>query len=305
MIKTLLSDYSQNNNSDKKPAIFSFKQKNDCDFAGVISVAFSAFDDFVPMDESSQREKGFKYSYVGLKRTTNSGGKERGSPMSSRMLTGSFIKSFKNCLAQKKDDKLLEVLDELYSDPMFSENLRKTLTANNIQKNNCITELKTIYNKMSSGHRIVLLTITKLVEKVEEKTLILIDEPESHLHPPLLSALVRAISNLLTSKNGVAIIATHSPVVLQEVPNECVWKISRSGNSAKAERPKNETFGESIGILTSEIFGLEVTESGFHKLLKEAIQPNIPYEEALGSFNNKLGAEARIILRSLIANNKR
>ncbi len=40
---------------------------------------------------------------------------------------------------------------------------------------------------MSSGHAIVLLTVTKLVARVEEKTLVLIDEPESHLHPPLLS----------------------------------------------------------------------------------------------------------------------
>lgn len=46
----------------------------------------------------------------------------------------------------------------------------------------------------------------------------LIDEPEGHLHPPLLSAFVRALSELLVNRNGVAIIATHSPVVLQEVP---------------------------------------------------------------------------------------
>ena len=32
---------------------------------------------------------------------------------------------------------------------------------------------------MSSGHKIVLLTITKLVETVDEKTLVLMDEPEA------------------------------------------------------------------------------------------------------------------------------
>jgi predicted ATP-dependent endonuclease of OLD family len=69
---------------------------------------------------------------------------------------------------------------------------------------------------MSSGHAIVLLTITRLVATVEEKTLVLLDEPESHLHPPLLSAFIRALSDLLYDRNGVAIIATHSPVVLQE-----------------------------------------------------------------------------------------
>ncbi len=44
-----------------------------------------------------------------------------------------------------------------------------------------------LIKRMSSGHAIVLLTVTKLVARVEEKTLVLIDEPESHLHPPLLS----------------------------------------------------------------------------------------------------------------------
>lgn len=59
------------------------------------------------------------------------------------------------------------------------------------------------------------------------KTLVLIDEPESHLHPPLLSAFIRALSDLLLDRNGLSIIATHSPVVLQEVPKRCVWKINR------------------------------------------------------------------------------
>ncbi|PJN92440.1 hypothetical protein CNY89_29680, partial [Amaricoccus sp. HAR-UPW-R2A-40] len=72
--------------------------------------------------------------------------------------------------------------------------------------------------KMSSGHAIIILTLTQLVAQVQEKSLVLMDEPESHLHPPLLSAFIRSLSRLLHRQNGVAIIATHSPVVLQEIP---------------------------------------------------------------------------------------
>src|SRR5581483_11473983 len=104
-------------------------------------------------------------------------------------------------------------------------------------------------------------------ESVEERTLVLLDEPEAHLHPPLLSAFVRALSALLTNRNGVAIIATHSPVVVQEVPKNCVWKMRRSGAWVSMERPEAETFGENVGVLTREIFGLEVTKSGFHRML--------------------------------------
>jgi hypothetical protein len=124
-----------------------------------------------------------------------------------------------------------------------------------------------------------LLTITRLVETVAERTLVLLDEPEAHLHPPLLSAFVRALSDLLTNRNGVAIIATHSPVVLQEVPKSCAWKIWRNGTTVSAERPEVETFGENVGILTREVFGLEVTHSGFHKMLQDSLEDAADFDD--------------------------
>lgn len=130
---------------------------------------------------------------------------------------------------------------------------------------------RNIFMSLSSGHAIVLLTLTRLVDLVAEQTLVLFDEPETHLHPPLLSAFVRALSDLLTERNGVAITATHSPVVLQEVPKSCVYKIGRSGSRAQGRRPRIETYGENVGVLTHEIFGLEVMRSGFYAEIKKAV----------------------------------
>lgn len=157
-----------------------------------------------------------------------------------------------------------------------------------------------VLKKMSSGHAIVLLTITKLVARLEEKTLVLFDEPESHLHPPLLSALVRSLSELLVDRNAVAIIATHSPVVLQEIPRSCVWKIGRIGLSSFWAQPEIETFGENVGVLTREVFGLEVSKSGFNALLAEEAASANGYEDALGRFGGQLGFEGRAVLRSLM-----
>lgn len=161
---------------------------------------------------------------------------------------------------------------------------------------------KTLFERLSSGHAIVLLTMTRLVELVDERTVVLMDEPEAHLHPPLLSAFVRALSDLLTSRNGVALISTHSPVVLQEVPKSCVWKLRRTGKFAAADRPTIETFGENVGILTREVFELEVTTSGFHNLLQQAVENSQDdYDTVLAKFSNQLGAEARGIVRSFLA----
>jgi ATPase subunit of ABC transporter with duplicated ATPase domains len=140
-----------------------------------------------------------------------------------------------------------------------------------------------------------------LVETVEERSLVLLDEPEAHLHPPLLAAFVRSLSDLMTDRNGVAVIATHSPVILQEVPRHCVWKIRRTGAVTSIDRPDIETFGENVGTLTREVFGLEVTDSGFHRLLQKAVNQHSSYDRVVNEFGGQLGGEALALLRSMLA----
>ncbi len=123
------------------------------------------------------------------------------------------------------------------------------------------------------------------------------DEPEEHLHPPLVAAFMNALSNILSFRNGVGIIATHSPVIVQEVPKRCVWILKRAGNYLLPTRPQIETYGENLGELTSEIFRFEVDKSGFHKELMEVAQKCTTYEEAKDRFQNELGKEARAILK--------
>jgi predicted ATP-dependent endonuclease of OLD family len=199
--------------------------------------------------------------------------------------------------AQQRIDLWEKSLEILESDPIF-----KFIDIKDIanQYSSDSSSIEKIFKKLSSGHKIVVLTITQLVENLEEKSLVLLDEPEAHLHPPLLSAFIRSLSELLIRKNGVAIIATHSPVILQEVPKNCVWKISRSIAESKVERPSIETFGENIGVLTREVFGLEVTQAGFHQMLKSAAERGLDFDATLDVFNNQLGNEARAILRALI-----
>lgn len=267
-------------------------------FSGVVSVAFSAFDPFEPYPEKKDKSRGIRYSYVGLKRATNRGG-ERGTPMSRDMLNNEFVKSIVSSISKGKFERWLEAIKSLESDSLFRE-LALSKEFIELSENDLEVFARKIFNQMSSGHAIVLLTITKLVEKVEEKTLVLLDEPEAHLHPPLLSAFIRALSELLSHRNGVAVIATHSPVILQEVPRDCVYKISRSGLKSTLSRPEIETFGENVGVLTREVFGLEVSDSGYHKLLEAELEKSKSYKRILREFDGQLGSEAKGVLRSLI-----
>jgi ABC-type multidrug transport system ATPase subunit len=271
-------------------------------FANLVSVTFSAFDPFEPLPNRRDKSDGMHCSYIGLKRRgVTEDGKPR-APKSPDRLSSDFSRSISVCSTGARVVRWQRALKMLEADPIFQAadvtNLANEMLEDEKQK----SLASKLFGKLSSGHKIVLLTITRLVETVEERTLVLLDEPEAHLHPPLLSAFIRALSDLLINRNGVAIIATHSPVVLQEVPARCVWKIRRSGRNVKAERPDIETFGENVGILTREVFGLEVTDSGFHKLLYDAVGDDDTFEAVLRKFNNELGGEARAIVRAFIAN---
>lgn len=263
-------------------------------FANLISVSFSAFDDSAPHSEVKDKTKGMNYSYIGLKQFEYINDKTIISTKSNTKLKNEFYRSLEYCRSAKKERWKFGI-EILESDPYFRNSDIKSL----IEIEDDIIFKKRaseIFLKLSSGHKVVILTITKLIETLQEKSLVLLDEPEAHLHPPLLSAFIRALSELLTQTNGVAIIATHSPVILQEVPKNCAWRLSRSGAEAKAERLKIETFGENVGILTNEVFGLEVTNSGFYELLDKVAKQKESYEEVVNHFNGQLGMEAKAIL---------
>nr|WP_199083317.1 hypothetical protein [Pedobacter sp. ASV19] len=112
---------------------------------------------------------------------------------------------------------------------------------------------------------------------------------------------MRALSDLLYEKNAVAIIATHSPVVLQEVPSSCCWRLRRFGTNSQANRLSVESFGENVGTLTQEVFGLEVEKSGYHRVISEVVAVIDTYRDVLKKFDNQLGYEAKAIVRALLA----
>lgn len=286
-------------------------------FSSLVSVSFSAFDPFIPPQEQPDPAKGTCYFYIGLKDS-----KDHSKLRNLEELRNDCARYLLACFSGRNTNKLkrwIKAIKTLGSDENFknmrlNELLKEHMALNEGKLFNDKSQepeyidkyLKRIdprLSQMSSGHFVVLLTLTGLIARVEEKTLVLMDEPESHLHPPLLSAFIRALSYLLYEVNGVAIIATHSPVVLQEIPKSCVSKIVRSENMISVNSPKIETFGENVGLLTSEVFGLEVSKSGFHTMLSEEVnsKDNKSFEQILSEFDNQLGFEGRGVLAALIA----
>lgn len=287
-----------------------FRQLNDDSwaFSGLVSVSFSAFDNF---DLPAPRTTGIRADSIGLRAFRSAASNNDNGNLSEDLphefdvviktpqaLANDFVTSFDICRSGLRRERWSRAVNTLSNDPLFAEANPLSLLEIDDGWRQVANHF---FDRLSSGHKIVLLTITRLVELVDERTLVLLDEPEGHLHPPLLSAFIRSLADLLIQRNGVAIIATHSPVVLQEVPRSCVWTLERAGIQSKVERPRIETFGENVGVLTREVFGLEVTTAGFHELLHKAINEQLlDYTGLLQYFNNQLGAEGKAIAQAML-----
>lgn len=258
----------------------------DFPFTNAVHVAFSAFDrqDTQMPNSSTGRVEVHR---VGL------------SDKDSASLEEQFIKGLEVCASGRRAARWQVAIDTLSNaDSILAETLIRDVIG--LAEDTRGVRARAIFSGMSSGHKIVVLTVTRLIQYVEERSLVLIDEPENHLHPPLLSALTRAISDLVIDRNGVAIVATHSPVVLQEVPRSCSWMLQRSGANIRASQLPTETFGESVSRLTSEVFRLDVNRTGFNQVLQRMLdQHGGSARDVLEALSEQLGGEGRFILSAL------
>ncbi len=108
------------------------------------------------------------------------------------MLAKEFVESMRVCSTGPKLARWRKALENLAVDPIFKEadvaELAEASAGEEFEK-----RVSALFNKLSSGHKIVLLTTTKLVETVEERSLVLLDEPESHLHRLIQEAVDSSI----------------------------------------------------------------------------------------------------------------
>ena len=59
------------------------------------------------------------------------------------------------------------------------------------------------------------------------------------------------------------LVATHSPVVIQEMFADNVLKVYRNGDKIHIRKPSIETYGATFGEINSEVFGLTADVSKY------------------------------------------
>ncbi|WP_322843999.1 AAA family ATPase [Pseudomonas sp. B33.4] len=94
---------------------------------------------------------------------------------------------------------------------------------------------------------------------IENGSYVLMDEPETHLHPNLISELVDILDYLLEQTGSHAIIATHSAYFVREVSKEQVHVFHQVSNGlVEIDQPRLRTFGATVDSISQFVFGEDV-----------------------------------------------
>ena len=107
------------------------------------------------------------------------------------------------------------------------------------------------FNDLSSGEKVLISLVFYLYNSQEKKVypkLLLMDEPDAHLHPSMSQQFLNVIKNVLVDKFGVQVImTTHSPSTLILAPNDSIHEMSRVEPRIRRSPSKNH----SVSLLTA------------------------------------------------------
>lgn len=150
------------------------------------------------------------------------------------------------------------------------------------------------FKNLSTGYKYFVHSLAYMLYYITQGTLVLFDEPENHIHPPLLSFLMATFREILSANKSVMLVSTHSPVVLQELFSDNVLKVKRNDNLLLVNKPQIETYGATFGEITEEVFGLTTDVTNYFNAFdllyeKWGCSQRDSADEMINLFEEKLG----------------
>ena len=252
-------------------------------FSKVITVSYSLFDKFkVP-----KRTKSFSYVYCGLR--------DQNDNLDENTLSEKLKKAIIQLVKRDRYHLYLKYLEELITNINFLSDLEDNEeTIRSVDFNLLSQE----YNLFSSGQTALIYILAEIIANIEKESLILFDEPETHLHPNAIIKLVKVLNLLLKKFDSYAILATHSPQIVQQIFSKNVIVFDRVGNVPFIRKLDIESFGENLTTINQVIFEtVEIDE--FYKEEFTKLLENHTYEEISKFFRNKLSFNAALFLKNV------
>ena len=108
---------------------------------------------------------------------------------------------------------------------------------------------------LSSGQLTFIRFAANACLHIENGTMVLIDDPETHLHPNYVSDFIRLLDTLLAQTGSFAILATHSAYFVREVTRSQVIVLRQvADNRVETVSPRLKTLGADIGEISHFVF---------------------------------------------------
>lgn len=258
-------------------------------FNKVIAISYSLFDDFPKPKETTV----FNYKYIGLRT-------QQEEIISDSTLSEKLKIAFKKIVECDRSDGWFKIVNKIIN--LKSLGLESGLDITDEWIENLSYQKS---KRLSSGQSIMLFILTELIAYIQEESLILFDEPETHLHPSAISQLLKGFYEILETYKSFAIMSTHSPIIIQDIPSKYITIFDREGNFPKVTKLAIECFGENISTITSTVFGIvdikEMYKFHFEKLMDNWGNDYTP-EKINVFFDNKLSFNAQLYLAALEQN---
>lgn len=154
---------------------------------------------------------------------------------------------------------------------------------------------------LSSGEISFLKFAAQVSLHIENGSLLLLDEPETHLHPNFISRFVSLLDGLLEATGSAAVIATHSAYFVREVFREQVTVLSVDGdNMVHAQRPKLRTFGADVGAISYFVFGEDEPSRLADEVERRLLASGASWHQVYAEYKDELSLEMLNGLRAAI-----
>ena len=237
-------------------------------FKKVISASYSIFDNFFSVTGSS-----FNYSYCGIQ-------KRDGGLMSPEEVARRRVNSIDLVKIHERNRSLYlymkmllpkELVDPLFDDSCtFKEDV---YVAN--------------HKKYSSGQSMLMNLIIEIVANIRKNTLILIDEPEVHLHPKGITTFITILNKICKDFTSCCILATHSAIIIQELLSRNVVIMDRHEDGSPVVRlMRVESLGENLTTITEDVFGRSEVSPYYKKMVRNLVDEKDSIEEVLQIIQN-------------------
>jgi ABC-type glutathione transport system ATPase component len=246
-------------------------------FTRVIAISYSAFDRFKrPAPDSSS-----SYVYCGIRN-------DKGT-LSRTSLLETYLRNLNRIRERDVQADWTGYMQTILGDVSAS------LTASLRQEMHNANMEERALSLLSSGQSILAHFVTALLAWIQPNSLVLFDEPETHLHPNAVASLFLVLSEILDEFDSYAVVATHSPVVIQEIPAKRVLVFERNENVTVAQPLLLESFGESVAELTRHVFETIGVESVYRKTFSE-LASDESAQEVMARFDRGLSLNAQAYL---------